>query len=68
VQREREKGHTGQRLDADSLAPLGSEREREDARERELPLTGGSHLLGGAGTRLAGPSCAAGLLFLFLFL
>jgi hypothetical protein len=38
------------------------EREREGAQERKLPLTGGSHLSGGAGTRvrgLAGPSWAA---------
>jgi hypothetical protein len=34
---------------ADTLAPLGSEREREGAREGELPLAGGVRLLGGAG-------------------
>jgi hypothetical protein len=48
---EREEGHAGEETDADSLAPLGSEREREGTRERELPLTGGSHLSGSAGTR-----------------
>ena len=36
---------------ADRLAPLGSEREREGAREGELPLTGGVRLSGGAGAR-----------------
>jgi hypothetical protein len=30
------------------LAPLGRERVREGARARELPLTGGTHLSGGA--------------------
>jgi hypothetical protein len=35
----------------DRLAPLGSEREKEGARERELPLTGGVRLLGGAGAQ-----------------
>jgi hypothetical protein len=36
---------------ADRLAPLGSEREREGAREGKLPLTGGARLSDGAGTR-----------------
>ena len=36
---------------ADRSAPLGSEREREGAHERELPLTGGVRLSGGAGAR-----------------
>jgi hypothetical protein len=36
---------------ADRLAPLGSERERDGARERELPLTGEVRLSGGAGAR-----------------
>ena len=36
---------------ADRLAPLGSEQEREGAREGELPLTGGVHLSGGAGAQ-----------------
>jgi hypothetical protein len=36
---------------ADRSAPLGSEREREGAREGELPLTGGVRLSGGAGAR-----------------
>jgi hypothetical protein len=35
----------------DRLAPLGSEREREGAREGELPLTGGVRLSGRAGAR-----------------
>jgi hypothetical protein len=36
---------------ADRSAPLGSEREREGAREGGLPLIGGVHLLGGASAR-----------------
>jgi hypothetical protein len=36
---------------ADTLAPLGSEREKESTRGREFPLTGGYHLSGGAGAR-----------------
>jgi hypothetical protein len=35
----------------DRLAPLGTEREREGAREGELPLTGGVRLSGDAGAR-----------------
>jgi hypothetical protein len=38
----------------DRLAPLGSEREREGARERELSLTGGVRLSGGVGARARG--------------
>jgi hypothetical protein len=56
---------------ADRLAPLGSEREKEGAREGELPLTGGVRLSGGAGARargLAGLSGPTGLLSPFLFL
>jgi hypothetical protein len=45
------RGRAGEEIGADSLAPLGSEREREGARERKLPLTCGSHLSGGAGAR-----------------
>jgi hypothetical protein len=41
----------GEETGADILAPLVSEREREGARERELPLIGGYHLSGGAGAR-----------------
>jgi hypothetical protein len=40
---ERGEGRAGVETDADSLAPLGSEQEREDARERKLS--------GGAGAR-----------------
>jgi hypothetical protein len=48
TERERERAkETG----ADRLAPLGSEREREGAREGELPLTGRVRLSGGAGAR-----------------
>jgi hypothetical protein len=56
---------------ADKSAPLGSEREREGAREGELPLTGGVRLSGGAGAPargLAGLSGPIGLLSPFLFL
>jgi hypothetical protein len=47
---EREEGRVGEETGADRLAPLGSKRERESARERGLPLTGGVRLSGGAGT------------------
>jgi hypothetical protein len=56
---------------ADTLAPLGSEREREGACEGEQPLIGGVRLSGGAGVRvrgLAGLSRLTGLLSPFLFL
>jgi hypothetical protein len=56
---------------ADRSVPLGSEREREGAREGELTLTGGVRLSDGAGARargLAGLSGPTGLLSLFLFL
>ena len=52
---------------ADRLAPLGSEREREGAREGELPLTGGVRLSGGTGAR-PGWDGPTGLLSPFLFL
>ena len=45
IERERVRKKTG----ADRLAPLGSERGREGAREGELPLTGGVRLSDGAG-------------------
>jgi hypothetical protein len=48
---EREEGHAGEETGADSLAPLGRERVREGARGRGLPLSGGTHLSGGAGAR-----------------
>jgi hypothetical protein len=48
---EREKERAGEETGADKTAPLGSEREREGARGRELPLTGGVRLSGGAGAR-----------------
>jgi hypothetical protein len=41
----------GEETGADRSAPLGSERERESAHERGLPLTGGVRLSGGAGAR-----------------
>jgi hypothetical protein len=41
---------------ADRSAPLGSEREREGAREGELPLTGGVRMSGRAGARARGLS------------
>jgi hypothetical protein len=48
---EREEKRAGEETGADRLAPLGSERQREAARERELPLTGGARLSGGAGAQ-----------------
>jgi hypothetical protein len=66
---EREEARAGGETGADRSAPLDSEREREGARERELPLTGGVRLSGGAGAR---PGWAElgwfGLLSPFLFL
>jgi hypothetical protein len=79
---EREEGRAGEETGADRSAPLGSERERESARERGRPLTGRVRLSGGAGAwarGLAGPSWAGWdafpfsfsldflILFLFLF-
>jgi hypothetical protein len=50
--RDRERGSAlVKKTGADRLAPLGSEREREGAREGELPLTGGVRLSGGTGAR-----------------
>jgi hypothetical protein len=60
----------GRKTGADRSAPLGSEREREGAREGELPLTGGVRLSDGMGARargLAGLSGPTGMLSLFLF-
>jgi hypothetical protein len=48
---EREREHAGEVTGADRSAPAGSERERDGAREGELPLIGGVRLLGGAGAR-----------------
>jgi hypothetical protein len=66
---EREEECTVEKTGADRSAPVGSEREREGAREKELPLTGGVRLSGGAGAR---PSWAKlgwfGLLSLFLWI
>jgi hypothetical protein len=63
--RERGRAHR-ERTGTDKSAPLGSEREREGARGRELSLTG---RVGGVGVR---PGWAElgwfGLLSLFLFL
>jgi hypothetical protein len=55
---------------ADRSAPLDSEREREGAREGELPLTGGVRLSGGAGARargLVGPTWAGWAAFPYSF-
>jgi hypothetical protein len=49
--RQRERESAGEGNLRRKSAPLGSEREREGAREGELPLTGGARLLDGAGTR-----------------
>jgi hypothetical protein len=45
------RGAEGKMTRTDRLAPPGRESERESARERKCPLTGGSHLSGGAGAR-----------------
>jgi hypothetical protein len=67
--RGREEKRAGEETGADRSAPLGSEREREGAQEKELPLTGGVRLSGSAGVR---PGWAElgwfGLLSPFLFL
>jgi hypothetical protein len=52
---------------ADRSAPLGSEREREGAREGESPLTGGVLLSDGAGARPGWAYGPTGLLSLFPF-
>jgi hypothetical protein len=49
--RETERERRGEKTGADRSAPLGSEREREGAREGEVPLTGGVRLSDGAGAR-----------------
>jgi hypothetical protein len=50
--RERERGSVRvKEIGADRSVPLGSEREREGAREGELPLTGGVRLSDGVGAR-----------------
>jgi hypothetical protein len=51
TEREREGARAGEVTGDDRLGPLDREREREGARERELPLTGGVRLSGGAGAR-----------------
>jgi hypothetical protein len=70
--RDRERGsERAKETGADGMAPASSEREREGAREGELPLTGGVRLSGGASTRargLAGLSGPTVLLSPFLFL
>jgi hypothetical protein len=53
--RERERDErAGEVTGADRSAPLGSEREKEGAREGELPLTGGVRLSGVADARARG--------------
>ena len=52
----------GEETAADRSAPLGSEREREGVREKELPLTGGVR-----GRACARPSWVELGWFLFLF-
>jgi hypothetical protein len=68
--REREGGRAGEVTGADRLDPLDSEREREGAREQELPLTGGVRLSGAARARargLAGLNWAGWAAFSFSF-
>jgi hypothetical protein len=48
---ETEKGAQARATITDNPTPLGRERERERARGRKPPLTGGTHLSGGAGAR-----------------
>jgi hypothetical protein len=57
----------GEVTGTDRSVPLGSEREREGAREGELPPTGGVRLSGGAGARARGLAGPAGLLSPFSF-
>jgi hypothetical protein len=51
LETERERERAGEVTGADRSAPLGSEREREGAREGELPLTGGVRLSDDTGAR-----------------
>jgi hypothetical protein len=68
VPRGRERGDaTGEETGADRSTPLGSEREREGARDRELPLTGGVRLSGGAGARAHGLAGLVWAAFSFSF-
>jgi hypothetical protein len=66
--RDRERGSAGKKTGTDRLAPLGSERGREGAREGELPLTGGVRLSDGAGARPGWADWAGlGCFLLFFF-
>jgi hypothetical protein len=67
---EREEGRVGKKTGADRLAPLGSERGWEGAREVELSLTGEVCLSNDAGTQargLAGPTGLVWAAFSFSF-
>jgi hypothetical protein len=61
--REGERESAGKKTDADRLAPVGSERGREGAREGELPLTGEIRLSDGAGVRARGLAEPSGLVW-----
>jgi hypothetical protein len=66
---EREREHVGKKAGADRLAPLGSERAREGAREGELPLIGAVCLSDGVGARPGWADWAGlGCFLLFIFL
>jgi hypothetical protein len=66
---EREKERAGEETGADKTAPMGSEQEREGARGRELPLTGGDRLCGGSGARPGWAELGRlGCISIFLFL
>jgi hypothetical protein len=68
-QRERDE-RAGEVTGVGRSAPLGSEQEREGAREGELPLTGGVRLSGAADARARGLgwlSWAGGAAFSFYF-
>jgi hypothetical protein len=59
---ETEKSARARETGADNPVPLGRERERESARGRKMPLTGGTHLSGArgrAGARLGWAGWAA---------
>jgi hypothetical protein len=65
--RQRERERAGKKTVADSLAPLGSERDREGARDGDWPLTGGVLVSDGAGGGLAGPTGLVWAAFSFSF-
>jgi hypothetical protein len=66
--RDRERERVGKKTGTNRLAPLGSERGREGAREGELPLIGGVRLSDGADARPGWADWAGlGCFLLFFF-